>query len=175
MRPPPPALGHPRNREQPLGLIAVMGVDAKYIPDSEIMIGCLDYPDLISGAHITLDDYSQVSPGSQRLGEATRKHLIVHPNSKPPARYPRLGNLKNCGPDLPALSDERIVHFDPFHREVFAKLTVRKGSANLLFPPPYVFDGVGIDHFIRSPVCLAIRLVVSCKVYTSGCDSTYGR
>ncbi|HJY88214.1 MAG TPA: hypothetical protein VKE24_15380, partial [Candidatus Acidoferrales bacterium] len=78
------------------------------------MIGSLDYPDLISGAHITLDDYSQVSPGPQRLGEAARKHFIVHPNSKPPARYPWLRNLKNSGPDLPTLSDQRIVHFDPF-------------------------------------------------------------
>ena len=100
------------------------------------MIGSLDYPDLISGAYIALDDYSQVRPGAQRLGEAARKHLVVHPNSKPPARYPRLGNLKNSGPDLPTLSDERIVHLDPFGREVFAKLTVCERSADLLFPPP---------------------------------------
>src|SRR4029453_1834310 len=69
IRPPPPALGHPRNCKQPLGLIAIMGVDAKYISNGEIMIGSLDYPDLISGTHITLDDYPQVSSGSQRLGE----------------------------------------------------------------------------------------------------------
>jgi hypothetical protein len=175
IRPPSPALGHPGNRKQPLGLIAITGVDAKYISDGEIMIGSLDYPDLISGAHIALDDYSQVSPRSQRPGEAARKHLIVHPNSQPPARYPRLGNLKNGGPDLPTLSDERIVHLDPFGSEVFAKLTVCKRSTDLLFPPPYVFDGVGVDRFIGSPVCLAIGLVVSGKVYTSGCDPTDGR
>jgi hypothetical protein len=114
IRPPPPALRYPGNRKQPLGLIAITGVDAKYISDGEIMIGSLDYPDLVSGAHITLDYYSQVSPGSQRLGETARKHLIVHPHSQPPARYPRLGNLNNSGPDLPTLSDERIVHLDPY-------------------------------------------------------------
>jgi hypothetical protein len=173
--PPPPALGHPGNRKQPLGLSAITGVDAKYISDGEIMIGSLDYPDLISGAHITLDDYSQVSPGSQRLGEAARKHLIVHTDSKPPARYARLGNLKNSGPDLPTLSDERIVHLDPLRREVFAKVTVRKRSTDLLCPPPYIFDGVCVDRFIGSAVCLAIRLVVSVKIYTSGCDPTDGR
>ena len=60
VRPPPPALGHPGNRKQPFNFIAITGVDAKYISDGEIMIGSLDYPDLISGAYIPLDDYSQV-------------------------------------------------------------------------------------------------------------------
>src|SRR5215831_17266862 len=124
IRPPPPALGHPGNGKQSLGLIAITGVDAKYLSNGEIMSGSLDYPHLISGTHLTLDDYAQVSPGSQRLGEAARKHLIVHPHAKPPARYPRLGHLKNRGPDLPPLSNERSVHLDPFRREVFAKLTV---------------------------------------------------
>ncbi len=139
------------------------------------MIGSLDYPDPISGPHITLDDYSEVRPRSQRLGEAARKHLVVHPNSKPPARYARLGNLKNNGSDLPTLSDERIVHLNPFRRKILAKLTVCKRSADLLFPPPCVFNGVCVDHFIGSPVCLAIRLVVSGKIYTSGCDPTGDR
>jgi len=96
------------------------------------MTGSLDYPDLISGLHSTLDDYSEVSPRAQRLGEVARKHLIVHPDSKPPARNSRLGNLKNNGPDLPALSDERVVHLNPFRREVLAKLAVGKRSADLL-------------------------------------------
>ena len=38
--------------------MAITGVDAKYISDAEIMIGSFDYSDVISGAHITLDDYS---------------------------------------------------------------------------------------------------------------------
>ncbi len=155
--------------------MVIMGIDAKYVPDAEIVIRSLDYPDLVAGADITLDDYPQVSPGSQRLREAPRKHLIVHPNSKPPARYPGLGNLKNGGSELPTLPDERIVHLDPHRREVFAKLTACKRSADLLFPPPQVFDGVGVDRFIGSPVCIAIRLVVSGKVYTSGRDPTAGR
>ena len=90
------------------------------------MIGSLDYPDLVSGPHITLDDDSEVRPGSRRLGESARKRLIVHPNSKSPARNSRLGNLKNNSSDLPALSDERIVHLHPFRCEVFAKLAVCK-------------------------------------------------
>src|SRR5262249_35020868 len=84
-------------------------------------------------------------------------------------------NLKNSGPDLPTLSDQRIVHFDPFRREVFAKFTVCKRSADLLLPPPYVFGGVCVDCFIGSPVCLAIRLAVSGKIDASGCDPTHDR
>src|SRR5262245_17275307 len=111
--------------------MAITGVDAKYISNGEIMSGFVDDPDLISGPHIPLDDDSQEGPGPQRRGEAARKHLIIHPNSKPPARDSRLGDLKNGGPDLPPLSDERIVHLNPFRREVFAKLTVCQRSADL--------------------------------------------
>jgi hypothetical protein len=171
-RPLPPALGHPGDHKQSFDFIAITGVDAKHISDGEIMVGSLDYSDLISGPHITLDDYSEVSPGSQRLGEAARKRLIVHPNSEP---YARLGSLNNNGSDLPTLSDERIVHLNPFRREIFAKLTVCKRTADLLFPPPCVFDGICVDYFIGSTVCLAIRLVVSGQIYTTGCDPTDGR
>ena len=174
-RPPPPALGHLRNRKQPFDFSPITCVDAKYVSDGEIMSGSLDHPDLIPCPHTTFDDQSEVSPWSQRLGEAARKHLIVHSNAKPPARYSRLGNLKNCRPDLPTLSDERIVHLNPFGREVFAKLPIDKRSTNLLFPPACVFDGVGIDHLIGSPVCLAIRLVVSGEIDASGGDPTDGR
>ena len=139
------------------------------------MVRSLNHSDLISGAHISLDDYAQVRPGSQALGEAARKHLIVHPYSKTPARYPRLGNLKNKGPDLPTVSYKRIVHLEAFSREVLSKLPVCERSADLLFPPSYVFDVVCVDRFIGSPVCLAIRLVVSLQIYTSSCDSTGDR
>jgi hypothetical protein len=173
--PPAPARRHPRNRKQPFDFIAITSVDAKYISDSEIVIGSLDYPDLVSGRHITLDNYSEVRPWSGRLGEAARKRLIVHPNSEPPAGDSRLGNLKNKGADPPPLSDECIVRFNSFYREVFAKFTVSKRSADLLFPPPYVLGSVCVDRFIGSPVCLAIRLVIAGEVDTSGCDSPDGR
>jgi hypothetical protein len=163
------------NRKQPFDFIAITGVDAKYISDGEIVIGSLDYPDFVSGPHITFDDQSQVSAGPHRLGKAARKHLIVHANSKPPARYSRFGNLKNHRPNLPALTHERIVHVNPFCREVFAKLTVGERSSDPLFPPACVFDGVGVECFIGSPVCLAIRLVISGKIYTSGCNPADGR
>ena len=58
VRPPPPALGYLGNCKQPGDFIAITGVDAKYISNGQIMIGSLHYPDLISGPHITLDDYS---------------------------------------------------------------------------------------------------------------------
>jgi hypothetical protein len=139
------------------------------------MIGSLDHPDLIFGTHIALVDYSQVWPRAHRLGKAAGKHPIVHPDAKTPARYPRFGNLKHSGPDPPALSDERIVHLDPSGREVFAELAVLERSADLLYPPPYILDRVCIDRFIGSPMCLAIRLIVSGKVYTSGSDPPDGR
>ena len=174
-RPPPPALGHLRNRKQPFDVLAIAGVDAKYVSDGEIMIGSLDHPDLIPYPHTTFDDQSEVSPWSQRLGEAARKHLVVHPNSKPPARYSRLGNLENKGSDLPTLSDERVVHLNPFRREVLAKLAVGKRSADLLCPPPCVFNRVGVDHFVGPPVGLAIGLVVSGEIYPPDCDPTDDR
>jgi hypothetical protein len=150
--------------------VAILGVDAKYVANGEIMIGTLDDADFISGPHITLNDYSQVSAGPHRLGEAARKQLIIHPNSKPPAGDSRLGNLKNCGPDLPSLADERVVHLHSFRREVFAKLAIGKRPTDLLFPPLCVFDCVGVNRFVGSSVCFSIRLIVSGKIDTPGCD-----
>src|SRR5262245_54695028 len=92
-RPSPPARRHPGNRKQPFDFLAIAGVDAKYVPDGEIMIGFLDYPDLISGPHIPLDDYSEISPWAQRLGEVTREHLVVHARFKLQARESRHGRL----------------------------------------------------------------------------------
>jgi hypothetical protein len=46
------------NRKQPIGFMAITGVDAEHMSDGEIMIWSLDYPDLISGTHISLDDDS---------------------------------------------------------------------------------------------------------------------
>src|SRR2546427_147396 len=148
------------------------------------MIRSVHHADLISSAQITFDYYSQVCPGSQRLGKAARKHLVAHPNSKPPARHPRFGYFKNGGTDFPALADERIVHLDPLRREVFPKSAVLERSADLLFPPSYVFHSVSVDRFIGAAVCLAIRLVVSFQIYASGRntagdrrfpDGTFGR
>ena len=56
--PAPPALGHLGNRKQPIGFMAITGVDAEHMSDGEIMIWSLDYPDLISGTHTSLDDDS---------------------------------------------------------------------------------------------------------------------
>jgi hypothetical protein len=171
----PPARGHPGNLKQSPDFIAVTSVDAKHISDGEIMIRSLDYPNLIPGPDITLDDYSEVSPRSQRVGETAWEHRIVHPNAKPPTRYSWLRNLDNNGSDLPTLSDECIVHLNPFCRDILTELTVCERSADLLFPPPCVFNRVCVEHFIGSPVCLAIRLVVSGKIYASDWDPTDGR
>jgi hypothetical protein len=73
------------------------------------------------------------------------------------------------------LSDERIIHVNPYCREILAKLTVDENSADLVFPPARVFNGVGVERFVGSPVRLAIRLVISGKIYTSGCNPTDGR
>jgi hypothetical protein len=118
-----PARGHSGNLKQSPESIAVTSVDAKHISDGEIVIRFLDDPNLIPGPDITLDDYSEVSPRSQSVAETAREHLIVHPNAKPSTRYSRLGNLDNNGSDLPTLSDERIVHLNPFCRDILAELT----------------------------------------------------
>ena len=125
------------------------------------MIWFINHPNRISGSHISLDDYSQVRPGSLRFGEASRRQLIIRPNPKPPARHPRLGNFKNSGPYLPTLSDKRIVHVDAFSGKVLTELAVCRPSADSLLPPSYVFDGVCVNGLVRSAVRLAVRLLVS--------------
>ena len=51
-----PALGHLRYRKQPLDLIAITGVDAKYVPDGESVSRPLDYSDLVTRPYSSLDD-----------------------------------------------------------------------------------------------------------------------
>ena len=48
----------------------------------------------------------------------------IAPNGEAPSQNVGNGNLENSGSNLPTLSDERIVHLNPFGREVFAKLTI---------------------------------------------------
>ena len=139
------------------------------------MIRSMNNPYLISSTQVAFADYSQVSPGSQCLGKTANKHLIVHPDSKPPARHARFGYLENSGSDRPALSDKRVVDLDPLRREVFPKLAVLERSAKLLFPPPDVFNGICIDRFIRAAMRLSIRLLVSFEIYTSGLNTTAER
>src|SRR4029077_12329696 len=86
--------------------------------------------------------------------KTAHKPLIVHPNSKPPARDPWFGYFKHGGADRPTLADERVVHRDSFRREIFSKLAVLKGSAELFFPPPHIFHRVRIHRFIGPPCAL---------------------
>src|SRR6266568_3511621 len=139
------------------------------------MIRSADDSNLISGTYITLVDYSQVCAGSQRFGKTAHKPLIVHPNSKPPARNPRFGYFKHGGADPPTLANERVVHRDSFRREIFSKLAVLKRSAELFFPPPHVFYGVRIHRLIGPPVRFTIGLIVSFKIDASGRDTAGNR
>src|ERR1700682_2123081 len=173
--PSPPALGQLGNRKQPLDLIAIAQVDAKYIADGDVVIGPLDNSDPILCANIALDDDSQVRPGSKSLAKMARKRVVLHPGCKTPAGYPRLGDLENGRSDLPTLSNQRVVHLDSLGGEVFAKLAVCKRSTELLLPRPCVFDRIRVDRFIGSPVRLAIRLVVSGEVHASSGDPTNDR
>ena len=139
------------------------------------MIRSVNHAYLIPSAEIAFVDYSQVSAGSHCLGKTANKHLIVHPDSKSPARHPRLGYFEDGGSDLPALSDQRIIYPDPFSREVFTKLTVLERSAELPLPPTYIFDGIRIDRLIKASVCFAIRLIVSVEIYPSRSDPSGDR
>jgi hypothetical protein len=139
------------------------------------MIRSMNHTNLIASGQIALDNYSQIGPGPQRLRKAARKHLVAHPDSKAPARHARFRYFKNSGSNLPAFSDERVIHVDSFRREVFAKPAVLERQSEMLFPPLYVFHGVSVDRFIGTPVGFAIRLLVAFKIYTSGSHTTGDR
>src|SRR5712664_447171 len=98
LRPSSPTLGQLRNRKQPRNLIAIVRVDAEDIPDAEVVIRLPQDPDLVSGAQVALDDDPEIGTGSQRLAEASWKGFVVHPDSEPPARDSRLGDLQDRAP-----------------------------------------------------------------------------
>src|SRR5216684_3753876 len=71
-RPPSPALGHPRDREEAPDLLPIEGVDAENIAEGEIVVGALNDLNLIASPHFALDKDAQIGPGAQGLGEAAR-------------------------------------------------------------------------------------------------------
>src|SRR5258706_1511563 len=145
LRPSAPTLRDTRNREQSLDLFSISSVNSKYVSNRQIVRRSFDDPDLISSADRALNDDAQVCPGSQRLGETAHKPLIVHSNSKPPARDPRLGYFKHGGADRPMFTNERHVHRDSFPGQIFPKLTVLQRSAGFFFPPTQMFPVVNVD------------------------------
>src|SRR2546422_5863053 len=159
-----PTIGQLRNRKQPRHLITIARIDAKDISDSEVVIRLLHDSDLVSGAHITLDNNSEIGTGSQRLAEAAWKSLVVHPDSEPPTRDSRLVNLENRAPDLPTLAHERAVELHPFRGQVLSELAVRERTADLPFPPALVLHRIRIDGLVEAAVCLEIRLAIAHEI-----------
>src|SRR5258706_16418567 len=123
LRPSAPTLRDSRNRKQSLDLFSISSVNAKYVSNRQTVIRSFDDPDLISSADRALNDDAQVCPGSQRFGKSAHKPQIVHPNSKPPARDPRLGYFKHGGADRPTLANQRVVHPHSLHGPIFPKPT----------------------------------------------------
>jgi hypothetical protein len=175
LRPSSPTLRDERNGEQSRDLFSISSVDSKYVSNRQIVIRPFDDPDLISSGNRALDDDAQICSGSQRFGKSAHKSLIVHPNSKPPARDPWFGYFKYGGADRPTLANERMVHPYSFRREIFPKLAVLKRSAELFLPPPHVFYSVCIHRLIRPSVRFAIGLIVSFKIYPPGRDTAGNR
>src|SRR5438876_93318 len=159
-----PTLGQLRNRKQPRHLITIARIDAKDISDGEVVVRLRHDSDLVSGAHIALDDDSEICTGSQRLAEAAWKRFVVHPDSEPPTRDSRLGNLENRAPDLPTLADERVVELHPFRGQVLSELAVRERAADLPFPPALVVHRIRIDGLVEASVCLEIRLAIAREI-----------
>ena len=104
----------------------IVGVDPEDILDRQVMIRPFGHSDLISGGQLSFDHNSQVCTGSQSLREVAWKLFIIHPHSKPPARHARFGDLEHDATDLPSLTDECLIYFYSFGREVFTKDAVRK-------------------------------------------------
>ncbi len=135
------------------------------------MMRPLDYPDLITGGDVPLDDDSQVCPGSQCLGKSAWKLRIIHARAEPPARNPWFGYFKDKGSNRPTLADERIVYRDSFSRQVFSELAVLKRAAECFFPPAQIFDGIGVERLVRTAVGFTIRLIVSFEIYPACYDA----
>src|SRR6266478_2876740 len=170
-----PTLGQLRNRKQPRHLITIARIDAKDISDGEVVIGLLHDPDLVSAPHIALDDDSEIAAGSQRLAEAAGKRFVVHPDSEPPARDSRLGNLEDRGPDPPTFAYERVVELHPFRGQVLSELAVRERAADLPLPPALVLQRIRIDGLVEAAVCLEIRLAIAREIDTASRDPSAHR
>src|SRR5262245_33623875 len=175
LRPSSPTLGQLRNREQPRRLVTIARIDPKDVSDGEVVIRFLHHPDLVSRAHIALDDDPEIGTGSQRLGEAAWKGFVVHPDGEPPTWNSRLGNLEDPAPDLPTLADERVVELDPFRGQVLTELAVGERTPDLPCPPPLVLHRIRVDGLVEAAVCLEIRLAIAREIDATRRDASADR
>src|SRR5262249_28227219 len=136
--PSPPTLGQLRNGQQPRHLATIARIDAEDISDGEVVIRLRHHRDLVSGPQRALADDPEIRAGPQGLREPAYERLVVHPDSEPPARDSRLGNLEQPAPDLPALADERVVDLDAFRGQVLSELAVGERTPDLPRPPALV-------------------------------------
>src|SRR2546430_12178206 len=96
-----PTIGQLRNRKQPAHLITIARVDAKDISDGKVVIRLLHDSDLVSGAHIALDDDSEIGAGPNPLLKRPWNRSCFIPASGPQQRDPGPRNSENRPPDLP--------------------------------------------------------------------------
>src|SRR5262249_3642079 len=127
-------------------------------------IGLEHDPDLVSGAYVALDKDPEIGAGSQRLGEAARKRLVVHPDGEAPTGNSRLGDLEDRAPDLPALADECVADLHPFRVQVLSEFAKRGRRADPPSPPALALDRIDIDGLVEPAMGLQIRLAVAREV-----------
>jgi hypothetical protein len=93
-----------------------------------------------------------------------RRHLrIVHPNSQPIARNPRLRHLEDSGADFVAVANADLIVGQTIDREVLSKLSILKViPAKFTLPIPirfYLIDHNGtLFTAMASKISLAIAV-----------------
>jgi hypothetical protein len=90
---------------------------------------------------------------------------LFHNDDGPPTPC-LLVTLFGASNELPLARAQGAPEARPRRRQA-GRLAVHERSAELLFPPPDVLDGVGVDRSVGSTMCLTIALIVSVEIDAS--------
>src|SRR5215208_6022411 len=128
--------------------------------------------DRIAGPELALLDDPQVGARARRAREPPDEPGVAHPQPELEARQPRLYDLEQCGPDAPALPQERLRDREALGRQVLAERSGPELAAELGLPARGLLGAVRVDRLVRPAVHAAVGLVVAVDVHPAHGDAS---
>ncbi len=129
---------------------------------------CGHLDDLVAGLDGTLVTNSEVEAGTAVAGEQRGHARLVHADSEPVARHPRLRDLEQGGADAVLVADAHLVVTEPVHREVLTELAEDEIVALQLIAPVAVrVELIDVHGTMLTSVPGAIALAVPVDIQPS--------
>ncbi len=127
-----------------------------------------DLDDVVAGLHRTFFEDPEVEAGATVTGEQRRHARLVHANTDPVARHPRLRDLEQRRADAVTVADAHLVVGEPVDREVLTELAEDEVvPVELLAPITVRVELIHVHGALLAAVAREIALAVAVDVQPS--------